>query len=78
MKEKRIVVVLTLISLLLMSTMLLICRAENVSNPGDEFIKEHSQVVGCGSKHPADWRPGCCEGSGECQTQCFNDIQYCD
>lgn len=78
MRKKHYFLSLASVAVVTMILSIFTCKAENEPVPGDTLQKEHSQVVGCGSKLPIDWRPGCCLGVGGCVNRCNNDIQYCD
>lgn len=79
MKTKHFFLALVAIAVATMTLSIFTCKADAVpTGPGGGDMKEHSQVVGCGSKLPIDWRPGCCLGTGGCMSACINPIQYCD
>ena len=77
MNIKKSTVMLTVIAVLTMALSLSLCKAGGPET-GNNVPKEHSQVVGCGSKSIHDWKPGCCEGTGGCVNMCNNEVQYCD
>lgn len=78
MNQKICIALVTLISVMIMGVSYFNCKAEDGPIPGDDFIKEHSQVVGCGGVHPRFWKAGCCEGYGGCTNECFGYLPICD
>ena len=77
MSKKLSISVMGIILLVTLALSFVNLRAQDPGEqPGSgEVVKFHSQVVGCGSKLPENWRPGCCEGYGGCTDMCDHEIE---
>lgn len=80
MSKKQSIYVMSILLFVTLVLSFVNLRAQDPNEqPGSgEIVKFHSQVVGCGSKLPEHWKPGCCEGYGGCVDQCEKEIEYCD